>query len=197
MKVLLVHAHPEPASLNGFLRDLAVETLQGGQHQVRVSDLYAMNFPAALGPADVQGPRVDATHFKAQAEQKQALAQGSFAPEIKAEQEKLRWCDHLILQFPIYWFSMPAIMKGWVDRVFTTGFAYGGGGTMWYENGGLKGRRALVSMTTGAAAPAFAADGIHGDIDRILWPIHNGIMHFCGFQVLRPEIFYGVSRIDA
>jgi NAD(P)H dehydrogenase (quinone) len=80
--------------------------------------------------------------------------------------------------------------------VFTTGFAYGGGGTMWYDNGGLKGRRALVSMTTGAAAPAFDADGIHGEIERILWPIHNGILHFCGFKVLRPEIYYGVSRVD-
>jgi NAD(P)H dehydrogenase (quinone) len=58
---------------------------------------------------------------------KQAFAQGTQSADIAAEQEKLLWADTVIFQFPLWWFSMPAIMKGWIDRVYAWGFAYGVG----------------------------------------------------------------------
>lgn len=58
---------------------------------------------------------------------KQTFAQGTQSADIAAEQEKLLWADTVIFQFPLWWFSMPAIMKGWIDRVYAWGFAYGVG----------------------------------------------------------------------
>ena len=58
---------------------------------------------------------------------KKAFDADVLTDDAKTEIEKLLWADTLILQFPLWWFSMPAILKGWVDRVFAYGFAYGVG----------------------------------------------------------------------
>ena len=54
--------------------------------------------------------------------------------------DKLFWCDALILQFPLWWFSLPAMLKGWVDRVFASGGRIYGGGK-WYDRGVFAGKR--------------------------------------------------------
>jgi NAD(P)H dehydrogenase (quinone) len=110
MKVLLVYAHPEPTSLNGSLRDFSVQRLQAAGHTVQVSDLYAMNWKATLDADDA--PERDATKpFHASLDSKVAYAEGTQAADIAREQEKLLWADALILQFPLWWFTMPAILK--------------------------------------------------------------------------------------
>jgi NAD(P)H dehydrogenase (quinone) len=77
-----------------------------------------------------------------------AFSEGTQTPDVIAEQEKLHWADAVIFQFPYWWFSMPARMKGWVKRVFAYGFAYGVGGTnhLRYGDGNLKGKRAMLSI---------------------------------------------------
>lgn len=77
-------------------------------------------------------------------------------------------------------------MKGWVDRVFTTGFAYGGG--KMYNKGGLKGKKAMLSVTIGGGQPMYSKTGLNGDIEQILFPIHHGILCFVGMEVLPPFI---------
>ncbi len=126
MNVLIVYAHPEPRSLNGSLKDFAVNHLQQAGHQVQVSDLYAMQWKAQLDAADTLAPPVGA-HFDATLDSRFAYDNQLQAADIAAEQEKLRWADTVIFQFPLWWFSMPAIMKGWFDRVYANGFAYGVG----------------------------------------------------------------------
>ena len=84
----------------------------------------------------------DSTFFKPQAEETYAAEHGGFAPDIKAEMDKVVWCATLIFQFPLWWFSIPAILKGWVDRVFAMGFAYGGSHI--YETGVFRGKRATA-----------------------------------------------------
>ena len=116
MNVLIVYAHPEPRSLNGSLKDFAVNHLQQAGHQVQVSDLYAMQWKAPLDAADTLAPPVGA-HFDATLDSRFAYDNQLQAADIAAEQEKLRWADTVIFQFPLWWFSMPAIMKDWVDRV--------------------------------------------------------------------------------
>jgi NAD(P)H dehydrogenase (quinone) len=106
--------------------------------------------------------------------------------DVLAEQAKLLWCDLLIFQFPMWWFGMPAILKGWVDRVMVRGFAYAKGRK--YDTGMFKGRRAMLCTTTGTAASLFEPDGIDGDLLHILWPIHNGIFRYLGFEVLPPIV---------
>jgi NAD(P)H dehydrogenase (quinone) len=137
-------------------------------------------------------------------EEMHASEVNGFAPDITGEIEKVEGCDLMIWQFPLWWFSMPAILKGWVDRVFVMGRVYGGGRA--YENGVFRGKRAMLSITTGGAGEAFAerddplrisheGHGFHGNIYGILRPIHRGILRFTGFDVLRPNIVYGPARL--
>jgi NAD(P)H dehydrogenase (quinone) len=194
LNIFLVYAHPEPRSFNGALKDVAVETLQAAGHQVVVSDLYAMGFEAVVGPADFCGERADAETLSIPHEQKHAFESGNLAPDIQAEQEKLKLADLVIFQFPIWWFGMPAILKGWADRVLTKGFAYVSGRK--YDNGLLRGKTAMVSVTTGTSADTYAPDGIDGDILNVLWPIHNGLFHYIGFDVLAPFVSYMPGQIE-
>ncbi|GIM45425.1 NAD(P)H dehydrogenase [Collibacillus ludicampi] len=190
MNALIVYAHPEPKSFNGALKDLAVRFLTEQGHQVQVSDLYAMNFKAVADREDfveLSNPEF----FKYQLEQIHASQNGLFSPDIAAEMEKLRWADFVLFQFPLWWFSVPAILKGWIDRVFAMGFVYGGG--MWYDKGGLKGKKAMLSLTTGGPAHIYSKDGINGDIDQILFPIHHGMLFFSGMEVLPPFIAWSVA----
>src|SRR5215472_14670086 len=102
MNVLIVYAHPEPLSFNAAMKNLAVEVLTAAGHEVRVSDLYAMNFTAAGGPVDFLD-RLDPACFRYQREQMRATTDNKFVPQLKTEMDKLTWADLLIFQFPLWW----------------------------------------------------------------------------------------------
>jgi putative NADPH-quinone reductase len=126
VNVLVVFAHPEPRSFGRALLDRGVAELERAGHDVVVSDLYAMGFnPIASADDFAQRRFPDALHYDR--EQKYAVQHGGIADDIAAEVEKLVACELLILQFPLWWFSVPAILKGWIDRVFRNGVAYGSG----------------------------------------------------------------------
>jgi putative NADPH-quinone reductase len=149
MNVLLVYAHPEPASFNGALRDAAVTALTAAGHPVTVSDLYAQGFNPVAGPGDVT-VRSNTQAFNLGLEQMHAVKHGTLATDVEAEFAKLLAADLLLLQFPLWWFSLPAILKGWIDRVFVFGGAYDFGRT--WDKGVFAGKRAMLSIT--ASAPA-------------------------------------------
>ncbi len=183
MKVLIVYAHHEPKSFNAALLQRSIDTLTARGHEVQVSDLYAMGFNPVAGPDDFKLRRFpDALQYDR--EQKYAHEHDAFADDIKGEVDKLLWCDFLLLQFPLWWWSLPAIMKGWIDRVFVNGVVYGKGRRM--DTGGLKGRRAMMSITTGCYPEMVAPDGLLGDIEVSLWHLHSGTLAYAGFQVLPP-----------
>ncbi|MFV3371350.1 NAD(P)H-dependent oxidoreductase [Pseudomonas sp. NY15435] len=202
MNVLIVYAHPEPRSLNGSLKDFAVRRLRAGGHEVQVSDLYAMNWKATLDASDSLDRDPEA-RFDPSLDSKRAYAAGRQSSDIAAEQEKLRWADTVILQFPLWWFTMPAILKGWFERVYAYGFAYGVGehsDARWgdrYGEGNLAGKRAMLVVTTGGWESHYSARGINGPIDDLLFPIHHGVLHYPGFDVLPPYLVYRTSRVDA
>jgi len=191
MRVFIVYAHEEPHSFNAAMRNLAVETFEAAGHSVVVSDLYAMKFKAVADGEDFLERR-DKTVLKRQLEEKAGAELGTLSHDIVEEQRKLLEADLVILQFPLWWFSVPAILKGWVDRVMTMGFAYGGG--KWYDQGGLKGRRAMLSLTTGGPEAGYSDTGINGAMDRILYPIQHGILFFCGMEVLPPFVAWGPAH---
>ncbi|KNB54032.1 NAD(P)H-dependent oxidoreductase [Streptomyces caatingaensis] len=199
MKTLIVHAHPEPKSLNASLKDLAVSTLESAGHEVRVSDLYAMNWKAVVDATDY-GPHAS-TPLKVARDSGRAFDAGDLTADVRAEQEKLLWADVIVFQFPLWWYTMPAILKGWVDRVFTYHFAYGVGehnDTAYGERfgeGTLAGRKALLSVTVGGPESHYAARGINGPIDDLLFPIHHGILYYPGIEVLPPFVLYGADRM--
>jgi len=183
MKVLIVHAHPEARSFNAALTATAVRSLAAQGHQVRVSDLYAMGWNAVLATDEFAG-FAQGDYFNPAHAQEQAYSTGTVSADVACEQHKVAEADLVIFQFPVWWFSLPAILKGWVDRVLSRGFAYAAGRK--YDTGLLKGKRAMLSLTTGTASTLYTANGIDGDLHHILWPIHNGILAYTGFTVLPP-----------
>ncbi|CAO3379609.1 NAD(P)H-dependent oxidoreductase [Azospirillum argentinense] len=201
MNVLIVFAHPDPRSLNAALRDAAVAELEAQGHTVRVSDLYAMNWKTTVDHADFPSLG-DGERLKVAAASGAAFAADALTADVKAEQEKLLWADALILQFPLWWFTMPAILKGWVDRVYAYGLAYGVGehsDRRWgdrYGEGRFAGKRAMLVVTTGGWAEHYAPRGINGPIDDLLFPINHGILHYPGYDVLPPFVAYRVDRFD-
>ncbi len=194
MKVLIVLAHPERKSFNGAMFDAAVEFLTEAGHEVQVSDLYRMNFDPVSDRHNFRTIK-DPDYFKQQLEETYAVEHDGFSADVEAELSKLEWCDLLILQFPLWWFSVPAIMKGWFDRVLAMGRAYGGG--KWFDKGFFRGKRAFLSLTTGGGPVAYGADGLHGDINQILFPVNHGVLSFIGFEVLPPFIVWSPVRLEA
>ena len=193
MKVLIVHAHEESRSFCAALKDTAKLHFESQGHEVMVSDLYAMNFNPVGSKNDftmVSNP----DYFKYQAEQVNAYQNHLFSTELQAEMDKLLAADLIIFNFPLWWFSLPAILKGWVDRVFAMGFAYGGGKGV-YDNGVFKDKKAMLCMTTGGPEIAYGPTGKNGELDKILFHIHHGMFYFTGMTVLEPFIGYSPARI--
>jgi NAD(P)H dehydrogenase (quinone) len=201
MNVLIVYAHPEPKSLNGSLKDFTVQHLERSGHTVQVSDLYAMNWKASLDTHDSR-ERHSSERFFPSLESKHAFENGLQSEDIAREQDKLKWADAVILQFPLWWFSMPAIMKGWVERVYAYGLAYGVGehsDARWgerYGEGRFAGKRAMLVVTTGGWESHYSARGVNGPIDDVLFPIQHGVLYYPGFEVLPPFVVYRTSRVD-
>lgn len=192
MRVLIVYAHPEPQSFNSSLLSVGLDVFRSAGHEVVVSDLYAQRFNPVAGPNDVVSRKNDG-FFSLGEEQMHASTNALFSTEISTEIGRLLRADMLILQFPMWWFSMPAILKGWVDRVFAFGSAYDFGQT--WEKGVFTGRRAMLSVSTSAPAAAFAPDGRNGDIERVLWPIHAGILGIVGYTVMPPFVAHGIPFV--
>lgn len=201
MNVLYVYAHPEPRSLNGSLRDFALARLRRAGHSVQQSDLYAMRWKAAIDTEDFL-ERDPHSHLDIEAASKHAFETHTQSPDIELEQRKLLEADAMILQFPMWWFSMPAILKGWIDRVYAFGLAYGVGehsDRKWgerYGQGMFKGKRAMLILTTGGWAPHYSERGINGRIDDLLFPIHHGMLYYPGFDVVPPYLVYRAKKMD-
>lgn len=193
MNVLIVHAHPEPQSFTTALKNLAVEQLSHAGHQVVVSDLYAMNFNPVASAADFNS-RKNPDYLVYALEQRINYENQTIAADIAAEVEKVKAADLIIFSFPLHWFSVPAILKGWIDRVFVSGLTYGG--KRFYDQGGLKGKKALLSFTLGGREHMFGDTAIHGEIETMLRPLLRGTLYYVGMDVLPPFIGYHIPYID-
>lgn len=108
MKVCLVYCHPSESSITAAARDRALAGLRAGGHEVRVDDLYAQGFVPELSAW----------------ERTNHLAPPDTKPDIAAYAENLRWCEALVLVYPTWWSGQPAMLKGWIDRVWVAGVAY-------------------------------------------------------------------------
>ncbi len=193
MKTLIIFAHPEKQSFNGALLDAANSALVQSGNQVQISELYQMNFHPLSDRSNFKTVK-DSHYFKPQVEEMHASETGGFADDVETEIQKIEWCDLMIWQFPLWWFGLPAVLKGWVDRTFVMGRVYGMGKI--YETGAFQGKRALLSLTTGGPEQAYSKGGFNGDIEAILKPIHRGMLRFTGFDVLAPHIVFGVAHMS-
>ncbi|WP_292391491.1 NAD(P)H-dependent oxidoreductase [Methanosarcina sp. UBA5] len=195
MKVLYVYAHPEPKSFNGALKDTALVALREKGHEVKLSDLYAMKFDPILKASDFP-ERKNLEVFKPFFEAIHASKTGAFAPDIKEEMEKVKWADLLIFQFPIFFTSMPAIMKGWIDRVLAPGFGFNPVTNSAYDTGLFKGKSAMLVTTTGAPKAMYSEGGAHGDLNKHLESITHCIFEYMGMKVLPSYIIYEASSMS-
>lgn len=201
MNTLWVFAHPEQASLNGSLREAGIERLRQNGHEVQVSDLYAMGWKAVADGDDFpdRDPAEPLRYGPESAAHKEA---GTLSRDILAEQEKISWADSIVLQFPLWWYAPPAILKGWFDRVLTKGFGYGvmdpahPGRTLRYGDGMLAGKRAMLVVTAGGREQSLGPRGVNGHIDDLLFPVQHGVLWYVGISVVPPVVHYGANRVD-
>lgn len=172
MKVLVVYGHPNPASFNNGIKETVVATATEKGHEVKVRDLYAIGFNPVLGPSDFV-----------------AFKSGSIPTDIKEEQDHLSWADAVVFVHPIWWIGRPAIIQGYIDRVFSYGFAFS------YDQNGPKGllpiEKALVINTAGT--PEFMYDGWPGSKELLTRPTDEGTLGFSGIKSVAHKVFYGVN----
>ena len=195
MKVLYIYAHPEPKSFNAALKDTALAALKEKGHEVKLSDLYAMKFNPVLTASDFP-ERKNPEFFNAFLEAIRASKTGVFAPDIKEEMEKVKWADLIIYQFPIYFTSMPAIMKGWIDRVLAPGFGFNPITNSAYDSGLFKGKSAMLVTTAGSPKEMYSEGGAHGDLNKHLESVTHCVFEFMGMKVLPSHVIYEASSMS-
>jgi len=187
MNVLIVLAHPEGRSFNSAMARVAEETLSELGHHVVTTDLYATEFEASSDRRNFVGADNSDRYFQQREELFAAENQG-FVSTLNREMDRIKSADLIIWQFPLWWFGLPAILKGYVDRVFAYGVFYGGGKV--YETGVLQGKQGLISMTTGGPR---REDSTDDPVTEALAPIRR-IQRFVGLESLEPYVTYSVSR---
>jgi NAD(P)H dehydrogenase (quinone) len=198
MKIHSVYAHPEISSVTRQLAATTTGHLGNLGHTVQVSDLYGMKWKAAFDDADFLD-RVDPQRLNYISESGHAYVSGTQTADVTEEQRKLLEADALVLHFPLWWFGMPAILKGWFDRIFAYGFAYGyrdAGNRYRYGEGGLAGKRALICVSVGGPSVDYGPRGINGPLDQLLFPLTHGTLFFAGMTVLPIFAVYGTVQAD-
>jgi len=111
-----------------------------------------------------------------------------FHIDVPHEQQALEQSDLIVLQHPVYWYSMPSLLKEWIDLVFEHGWAYG------HEGHALRGKDLLLVATTGGAASAYQPDGYHRRPFDAFLPPYEQTAHLCGMRWLPPLIVHGTRR---
>ena len=108
MRVLLIHCHPRAESFSAALRDTARQALEAAGHQVECRDLYAEGFVPALSDA----------------EHRDYLDPASHSPDVADHVASLQRAEALLLVYPTWWYGLPAMLKGWFDRIWAPGVAF-------------------------------------------------------------------------
>ncbi|MFC3799239.1 NAD(P)H-dependent oxidoreductase [Cohnella sp. GCM10012308] len=172
MNHLIIYAHPHEGSFNNAILDTTVNALKSKGHEVHVRDLYSLGFNPVLSPADTA-----------------ALRAGNPPADIAAEQAFLAKADFITFIYPIWWTGLPAILKGYVDRTFSYGFAY-----QYNSEGGIdklfSGKKGLLINTHGTPSEIYDSIGMSQSLKQTSG---GGIFEFCGIEVVDQLLFGGVT----
>jgi NAD(P)H dehydrogenase (quinone) len=157
-----------------------------------------MNWDPVVRREDAQIAMSDRFHVAGDV--REAYIQERLPKEVMAEQEKLRQADVVVTQFPLWWYGMPAILKGWFDRVFISGFAFGAnsisGVKMRYEQGPFREMRALTVVIAGDRGVALGPRGKSGHVQELLFGLLHGTFAYTGMSVLPPWLLASADFID-
>jgi NAD(P)H dehydrogenase (quinone) len=172
MKHLIIYAHPNPESLNSYFKNTVANQLRQNGHAVRIRDLYQLNFNPVLSMNDAAGQR------------------GGIMPaDVLAEQEHVIWADILTFIYPIWWTGLPAMMKGYIDRVFSYGFAYRY--DQGVQRGLLTGKKAVIINTHGKSNAEYESIGMNKALSLTS---DHGVYRYCGLDVKQHFFFDRADR---
>jgi len=175
MKNLIVYAHPNSGSLNHFFKQTVLEILQEFGEEIAVRDLNEINFNPVLSLEDMNGQRM-----------------GTVADDVKTEQDFITWADRIIFIYPIWWTGMPAIMKGYIDRVFSYGFAYRY--DQGIQKGLLTGKKTIIINSHGKSNAEYEAMGM----DKALaLTSDTGIFTYSGLEIQQHFYFDKADKASA
>ena len=170
MRVLVVYVHPKAQCFNRSVLDLTVKELTASGHEVQVADLYKEGFQPAMLAEDY------------------AQFEGKAMPaDVLREQDRVEWSDALVFIFPYWWWSIPALLKGWFDRVFSMGWAWLDPSKP--ELSPLKPRKVLVLTSAGASKDQLAKRGYDSAFDTQL---RVGVFGYCNFSDITIKFLYDV-----
>ncbi|MBP6962464.1 NAD(P)H-dependent oxidoreductase [Candidatus Saccharibacteria bacterium] len=191
MNVLFVYAHDDPASFGAAMHNRALSFFEQKGHKAVISDLYASGFHAVAAKWDFKS--LGGAHRNYMLEQSSAVNNdGAFAEDIKSEIVKIRSADIVVFEFPLWWSSTPAVLKGWFDKVFAMGVAWDGDHR--YKAGLLTGKKAMVITSAGDREQDYSPTGMHGaTIIQHLYPLLHSTLAHAGFDVYRPFITTGLT----
>jgi NAD(P)H dehydrogenase (quinone) len=171
MNHLILFCHPHDKSFNANILQQYKDTLEKQNHAVNVRNLYELNFNPVLSEEEYKG-----------------FLQLSYSEEIQKEHDYIRCSDFITFIFPFWWTGFPAMLKGYVDRVFSYGFAYR------MENGVpiplLHGKKANTIFTLGTPKEVYQESGIVESIEKIM---NISIFEFCGIQLHQHLHFGGLD----
>ncbi len=174
MKHLIIYSHPNPESFNHAILETYASALKDAGHEVRVRDLYAESFDPVLPSADLA-----------------VMAKGEIPESVKSEQAHVAWADVLTLIYPLWWAGPPAIAKGYLDRVFSAGFAYS------FGPGGLQrlltDKQVATIVTIGDTEENYREKGFFESMDKLMDEV---TFDFSGIQPLWHEYFGSVPLVS-
>ncbi|OAH59611.1 MULTISPECIES: NAD(P)H-dependent oxidoreductase [Bacillaceae] len=174
MNHLIVYAHPYADSFNHAILETTVQALKKNSHEVVVRDLYALDFYPVLKPEDTA-----------------AMKAGKTPKDIKTEQEFITQADVITFIYPIWWTGLPAILKGYVDRVFAYDFAYSAD-----EKGNvqlLTGKKGFIINTHDYSNEVYDEMGMTAGLKVTS---DMGIFDFCGIEPVEHLFFGSVGQVD-
>ncbi len=177
MRILILYAHPNPSSFCHAILDSLIEVCRKGSVHAEVRDLYAVNFDPILKGSELEGGK-----------------NRILSEDIRHEQDLIRDADWIFMLFPLWWSGLPAILKGYLDRVLTFGFAFTD--TSDGMAGLLQGKKALLFTTTGTPREELRDQGIPQALQTIFT---KGLFDFCGIEMVEHFFFYAVpsaTRVD-
>lgn len=173
MNHLVVFAHPNQKSFGKGIFDTIVKSSEEKGAAVRFRDLYEIGFDPILKPSDFE-----------------AFKSGKVPEDIAEEQSHIKWADVITFVYPVWWASVPALLKGYIDRVFSYGFAYEYVDGV--PNGLLKGKKALLFCTTGTPNEMYAENGMHNSMKQTT---DQGIFNFSGIEEVKHTFFGAVPYV--
>lgn len=172
MKHLIIYAHPNPASFNHAVKNRLMDMAVAEGHEVVIRDLYQLGFDPVLKPADFI-----------------AIRSGNTPEDIKTEQAYVTWADMITIVHPIWWTGMPAILKGYVDRVLAYGFAYAYGPNGLEQK--MSGKELYIVNTVGAEEQHYTNKGIF----HAMKVTAENTFGFCGFNIVHHRFFAAVPFV--